>query len=73
MYARDLAGAHVEMRSLAQLVQAKLPRLGAHMAALACDTSLLATDWFLCLFCTALPAESAARAWDALLHEGTKV
>ena len=30
-------------------------------------------DWFLCLFCTSLPAETAARVWDALLHEGTKV
>lgn len=30
-------------------------------------------DWFLCLFCTSLPSETAARVWDALLHEGTKV
>jgi hypothetical protein len=38
-----------------------------------CDISLLATDWFLCLFCTSLPMESAARVWDALLCEGPKV
>jgi hypothetical protein len=38
-----------------------------------CDISLLATDWFLCLFCTSLPIESAARVWDALLCEGPKV
>ncbi|EFN58503.1 hypothetical protein CHLNCDRAFT_56888 [Chlorella variabilis] len=73
MYARDLTGTHVEMRCLRELVQHKLPRLAAHMDALACDMSILATDWFLCLFCTSLPSETAARVWDALLHEGTKV
>ena len=73
MYARDLCGTHVEMRALRELVEAKLPRLAAHMSALGCDMSLLATDWFLCLFCTALPPETAARVWDALLVEGPKV
>ena len=73
MYARDLSGCHVEMRSLRALVDTKLPKLAAHMTALRCDMSILATDWFLCLFCTSLPAETAVRVWDALLHEGTKV
>ena len=73
MYANDLTGTHVEMRSLRELLERKLPRLSAHMAALDCDMSLLATDWFLCLFATSLPAASAARVWDALLHEGPKV
>ncbi|KAL4457817.1 hypothetical protein ABPG75_012682 [Micractinium tetrahymenae] len=73
MYASNLNGTHVEMRSLHELVQHKLPRLGAHMDALGCDMSILATDWFLCLFCTSLPAETVARVWDALLNEGPKV
>lgn len=73
MYSKDLSGCHVEMRSLKELVTIKLPRLGAHMEALRCDISILATDWFLCLFCTSLPAETAIRMWDALLNEGTKV
>ncbi len=41
--------------------------------AMGCDISLLATDWFLCLFCTSLPAETVLRVWDALMHEGAKV
>jgi hypothetical protein len=51
MYARDLTGTHVEMRCLRELVQHKLPRLAAHMDALACDMSILATgqDWHACL------------------------
>ncbi|KAL4443069.1 hypothetical protein ABPG77_008560 [Micractinium sp. CCAP 211/92] len=73
MYASNLNGTHVEMRSLQELVQHKLPRLGAHMQALGCDMSILATDWFLCLFSTSLPAETVARVWDALLNEGPKV
>ena len=43
MYARDLTGTHVEMRCLRELVQHKLPRLAAHMDALGCDMSILAT------------------------------
>jgi hypothetical protein len=38
-----------------------------------CDTSMLATDWFLCLFATSMPGETVARVWDALLYEGPKV
>eukprot|EP00887_Chlorella_sp_A99_P001441 scaffold8.g1441.t1 len=73
MYATDLTGTHVEMRSLRELVERKLPRLAAHLDALGCDMSIVATDWFLCLFATTMPAESAARVWDALLVEGPKV
>jgi hypothetical protein len=36
---------------------AKLPRLHAHLQQLGCDISILATDWFLCLYATSLPSE----------------
>lgn len=73
MYADGLAGCHVEMRSLRALVKTKLPRLAQHMEELHCDMSLLATDWFLCLYSTSLPAETTLRVWDSLLLEGPKV
>lgn len=73
MYSRDLSGTHVEMRSLRALLDAKLPTLGAHLTSISCDVSLLSTDWFLCLFSTALPAETTCRVWDALFCEGPKV
>lgn len=41
---------------------AKLPKLGAHLKRLACDITLIATDWFLCLFSTALPSEVCTHA-----------
>ncbi|KAK9832050.1 hypothetical protein WJX81_002190 [Elliptochloris bilobata] len=72
-YAHNLVGAHVEMRSLEELVAAKLPRLHRRLAELGCDMTILATDWFLCLYATSVPCETALRVWDALLNEGGKV
>ncbi|WIA37952.1 hypothetical protein OEZ86_001329 [Tetradesmus obliquus] len=72
-YARNLDGCHVEMGCLSQLLQQKQPKLAAHLQELGCEASLLATDWYLCLFATSLPAETAARVWDCLLLEGRKV
>lgn len=72
-YANNLEGCHVEMKSLAKLLAKKDPALAGHMETLGCDVNLVATDWFLCLFCTTLPIETAARVWDALFFEGPKV
>ncbi|KAI8476393.1 MAG: rab-GTPase-TBC domain-containing protein [Monoraphidium minutum] len=72
-FAPNLVGCQVEMRALEELLQAKLPRLAAHMAALEADVSVIATDWYLSLFAASMPSESAARVWDALLNEGPKV
>ncbi|KAG2449397.1 hypothetical protein HYH02_005547 [Chlamydomonas schloesseri] len=72
-FGQTLSGCHVEMRTLQELVGEKLPRLHAHMARLGCDTSLIATDWFLTLYCSSMPPESACRVLDALFHEGAKI
>ncbi|GFR50695.1 hypothetical protein Agub_g12949 [Astrephomene gubernaculifera] len=72
-FGHNLSGCHVEMKTLQDLVASKLPRLGAHMHTISCDTSLIATDWFLTVFCVSMPAESACRVLDALLGEGAKV
>lgn len=73
MFSQNLLGVHVEMQSLAELVVEKMPKLAAHLSALQCDITIVATDWFLCLFCTSLPSETAMRVWDSLLCEGPKV
>lgn len=41
---------------------AKLPRLHKRLAELGCDMTILATDWFLCLYATSLPCEVRPRA-----------
>ena len=73
LYGADLAGAHVEMRALGSLAQAKLPKLAGHLGKLGVDMTLLATDWVLCLYATSLPPATAARVWDSLFVEGPKV
>lgn len=73
MFSRNLVGVHVEMQSLAELVAEKMPKLAHHLGTLQCDITIVATDWFLCLFCTSLPSETAMRVWDSLLCEGPKI
>lgn len=72
-YAPNLDGCHVEMGCLGALLAQKQPQLAAHLQACGCEPSLLTTDWYLCLFATSLPPESAARVWDSLFCEGRKV
>ena len=62
MYARDLSGTHVEMRCLRELVQHKLPRLAAHMDALACDMSILATGGLFVLLLLLLPVHAVCHS-----------
>jgi TBC1 domain family member 2A len=57
MYGEHLIGTHVEIRSLEELVAVKMPKLAAHLTSLGCDLTIVATDWFLCLFCTQLPSQ----------------
>ncbi|KAF8072845.1 Tbc1d2 [Scenedesmus sp. PABB004] len=76
--ARAAAGAQerghgVEMLALRELLTKKLPRLAAHLDALDADVSMFATDWFLTLFATSLPAETVMRVWDSVFFEGAKV
>lgn len=67
-------GCEVEVRALGDLISSKLPRLAAHLGSrLEADAGCFAADWFLSLFASSLPAETAARMWDALLFEGPKV
>jgi hypothetical protein len=61
------------MKALDELIAQKLPRLASHLAELEAEVSILATDWFLTLLATSMPAETVARMWDALFNEGSKV
>lgn len=61
------------MFPLQDLLARKNTRLHHHLQHLGADMSLLATDWFLCLYTTALPPPTALRVWDSLLLEGPKV
>lgn len=72
-FGANLQGCHVEMKTLQDLIEEKLPRLSTHMRKIGADTSLIATDWFLTVFTVSMPSESVCRVLDALLNEGAKV
>ncbi|KAL8195389.1 hypothetical protein R6Q57_025792 [Mikania cordata] len=72
-YTDNLSGCHVDQRVFKDLLTKKCPRLSAHLEVLGFDVSLVATEWFLCLFSKSLPSETTMRVWDVLFHEGAKV
>lgn len=72
-YTDNLSGCHVEQRVFKDLLAKKCPRIAAHLEAMEFDVSLVATEWFLCLFSKSLPSETAMRVWDVLFNEGAKV
>eukprot|EP00210_Caulerpa_lentillifera_P008180 g7812.t1 len=73
MYEPTLVGCQTEMRSLEELLGRKLPRLYHLFNSMHCEISMIATDWFLCLYSTSVSAEVTARIWDCLFNEGPKI
>ncbi|CAN8260083.1 unnamed protein product [Cochlearia groenlandica] len=72
-YTTNLSGCHVEQRVFKDLLSQKCPRIAAHLDNMGFDVSLVATEWFLCLFSKSLPSETTLRVWDVLFYEGAKV
>ncbi|XP_077216710.1 ypt/Rab-GAP domain of gyp1p superfamily protein [Tasmannia lanceolata] len=72
-YTDNLSGCHVEQRVFKDFLTKKCPRVAAHLDAMEFDVSLVATEWFLCLFSKSLPSETTMRVWDVLFNEGAKV
>ncbi|KAJ7964750.1 TBC1 domain family member 2A [Quillaja saponaria] len=72
-YTTNLSGCHVEQRVFQDLLAKKCPRIAIQLEALEFDVSLVATEWFLCLFSKSLPSETTLRVWDVLFNEGAKV
>lgn len=73
LYGGSLEGCQLEMKALEMLIAEKLPRLADHFIGLDTDVSVVATDWFLCLFTISLPSETVARVFDCIFNEGPKV
>ncbi|CAN6472145.1 unnamed protein product [Victoria cruziana] len=72
-YTDNLSGCHVEQRVFKDLLSKKCPRIAGHLEAMGFDVSLVATEWFLCLFSKSLPSETTMRVWDVLFNEGVNV
>ncbi|KAF8094226.1 hypothetical protein N665_0367s0014 [Sinapis alba] len=72
-YTTNLSGCHVEQRVFKDLLAQKCPRIATHLDDMGFDVSLVATEWFLCLFSKSFPSETTLRVWDVLFYEGAKV
>jgi hypothetical protein len=56
-YTTNLSGCHVEQRVFKDLLAQKCSRIATHLEDMGFDVSLVATEWFLCLFSKSLPSE----------------
>uniref|UniRef100_H2YR54 Rab-GAP TBC domain-containing protein n=1 Tax=Ciona savignyi TaxID=51511 RepID=H2YR54_CIOSA len=72
-YSTTLTASQADQRVFRDLLSEKLPRLHRHFEAAGVDTSLITFNWFLCIYCDNVPAETMLHVWDVLLSEGSKV
>ena len=66
-YDNSLLTSRADQQVLRQYVKDLLPRLSAHLDALAIELEALTFQWFLSLFTDCLSAEALYRVWDVLL------
>ncbi|XP_049934843.1 uncharacterized protein LOC116256970 isoform X4 [Nymphaea colorata] len=69
-YTDNLSGCHVEQRVFKDLLSKKCPRIATHLEAMGFDVSLVATEWFLCLFSKSLPSEMKEEELLSVNHVG---
>ncbi|ETO27866.1 hypothetical protein RFI_09266, partial [Reticulomyxa filosa] len=66
----ELAGVSIDECVFFDLIEKKLPLIHQHLCSLQFSLSAVTVDWFLCLFVTILPYETALRIWDVMFAEG---
>ncbi len=72
-YSRGMVASTTDTLVLDDLLAARRPRLHAHLAKNHVASQIVVSDWFLAVFTTALPSETALRVLDAFFYEGSKV
>eukprot|EP01116_Phalansterium_solitarium_P019749 TRINITY_DN5628_c0_g2_i3.p1 TRINITY_DN5628_c0_g2~~TRINITY_DN5628_c0_g2_i3.p1 ORF type:complete len:524 (-),score=245.22 TRINITY_DN5628_c0_g2_i3:352-1923(-) len=68
-----LFGSRVDARLLSLYVKKRIPRLHKQFSNIGFNISVLCIRWFMCLFITTVPTETAFRIWDSLFLLGPKV
>eukprot|EP01119_Soliformovum_irregulare_P023356 TRINITY_DN8143_c0_g1_i7.p1 TRINITY_DN8143_c0_g1~~TRINITY_DN8143_c0_g1_i7.p1 ORF type:complete len:485 (-),score=130.11 TRINITY_DN8143_c0_g1_i7:30-1484(-) len=61
---KSLSGSRVDARILSHYLKKRIPKLFKHFQKINLELSVFCTHWFLCLYVTALPVETAFRIWD---------
>jgi len=72
-YCNELIGVRIDVEVFKMIFSKRLPNLSKHFQRYDVDVGLFVTQWFLCLFISLLPMESATRFLDAFLYEGSKM
>ncbi len=72
-FAKDLIGSRVDANILSILLCERLPKLYQHFRKISFQISTVVTQWFLCLYITSVPTETAFIIWDNLFYHGVVV
>lgn len=73
MYKDTSTCGYANRDGFASILAKKKPALAAELKKLDIPVSLIATNWFQCLFIDVLPTEASMRVMDAFIGEGFKV
>ena len=69
----DLQGLLTDQQCFKSVVATRLGTLAAHLDSVGVDVSVVAIQWFLCMFMNALPLETCLNVWDAVFFAGSAV
>lgn len=70
-YSHHLAGPQADAAILEHYLRKRIPSLYKHFKKIGLQISVLCTQWFMCLFITSVPCETAFRIWDKIFLNGT--
>jgi len=72
-FTENLIGPRIDAMILQRYIRKRLPKLAKHFSRLGFDISTVCTQWFMCLFITSVPNETAFTIWDYMFLVGPKV
>eukprot|EP01114_Cavostelium_apophysatum_P020212 TRINITY_DN6715_c0_g1_i1.p1 TRINITY_DN6715_c0_g1~~TRINITY_DN6715_c0_g1_i1.p1 ORF type:complete len:1006 (+),score=276.52 TRINITY_DN6715_c0_g1_i1:184-3201(+) len=73
IWSRTMVNIQVDSEVLKDLLHEKNPVLFAHVEKLHLSLLLITTKWFMCIFLSYLPSETAIQLWDRFMLEGMSV
>ncbi|KAL6059243.1 TBC1 domain member 4 [Balamuthia mandrillaris] len=72
-YSLSLLGVHVDSKVFLRLIAEKLPKVHKHLQKHEVSLDPIINQWFLCLWISVLPFETALRVLDGFFYEGSKM
>ena len=69
----DMVGAVADTLVLQRVLEEEYPAVAAALARVGVSLSCVSASWFLCMFVTQLPSESALRVWDLVFHARSRL